>query len=310
MAELHPKMKFFLGNLIPSYPEGYVPSLEDIRNRNSEVPKGSVEFVHNVSDRDIRGAESTIKVRIYTPEGEGPFPVVVFFHGGGFVYGDLETHDSVCRSIVKASNHMLVAVEYRLAPENPFPAAPNDCFAAAKWVYEYAEELNADRTKLAVAGDSAGGNLATVVAMMAKELSGLEIAKQVLLYPVTDRFNPDKYPSYTENGSGYFLTTESMQLFGRLYVQNPEHAGNPFSAPINAPDLSGLPPALVITAEYDPLRDEGELYAEKLQQAGVPVVLKREEGQIHGFFNLFSIMDSKEDIKDVYERIGSFLNDY
>jgi acetyl esterase len=307
MGTLHPKMKYFLENLLPVYPEGYTPTLEDIRSRENSVPEGTMESVHEVTDQTINGQESHIPIRIYSPEGEGPFPIVVYFHGGGFVYGDLESHDAVCRSIVKASDHLLVAVDYRLAPENPFPAAPNDCFIATKWVYEHAEELNGDKTRVAVAGDSAGGNLATVVAMMAKEEGNFKIAKQVLLYPVTDRFQPGKYASYEENGSGYFLTTESMGLFNKLYVQNAEESNNPLAAPINAPELSGLPPALVITAEFDPLRDEGELYAEKLQEAGVPVVVKREEGQIHGFFNLFSIMGAKEDINDVYELIGRFL---
>ncbi|WP_233522544.1 alpha/beta hydrolase [Peribacillus glennii] len=301
-------MKFFLENLLPVYPEGYTPTLEDIRSRNQNVPKTTVEAVHQVKDRTIAGPEGEIPVRIYTPEGSGPFPVIVFFHGGGFVYGDLESHDSVCRSIVKASQHILVAVDYRLAPEHPFPAAPNDCYAAAKWVYDHAEELNGDKARMSVAGDSAGGNLATVVSMMARDQGGPSIIKQVLLYPVTDRYEPGKYASYGENGSGYFLTTEAMGLFSKLYVQNDGLPNQHYSAPINAPDLSGLPPALVITAGLDPLRDEGELYAEKLREAGVETVVRREEDQIHGFFNLFAIMDSRDDIKDVYDSIGSFLN--
>ncbi|MFE8702819.1 alpha/beta hydrolase [Cytobacillus sp. FJAT-54145] len=307
MGTLNPKMKFFLENLMPVYPEGYTPTLEDIRNRASVVPPSAIEPVHQVTDRKIPGQDNDIPIRVYTPEGEGPFPVIVYFHGGGFVYGDLNTHDAVCRSIVKASGQVLVAVDYRLAPENPFPAAPFDCYAAAKWVYEHSEELNVDNTKLSVAGDSAGGNLATVVSLLAKEYGGLTISKQVLLYPVVDHYEPDKYESYKENGSGYFLTTESMALFSKLYVQTPIPGKGYYAAPIQAPDLSGLPPALVITAEYDPLRDEGELYAEKLREAGVPVVVKREEGQIHGFFNLFNLIDAKDDIKDVYEYIGAFL---
>jgi acetyl esterase len=306
MSVLHPKMKYFLENLLPVYPEGYSPTLEDIRSRSSAV-KGTVEAVHKVEDRSIQGPESLIPIRIYTPEGQGPFPIVVFFHGGGFVYGDLESHDAVCRSIVNASQHIVVAVDYRLAPENPFPAAPNDCFAATKWVYENASELNGDKTNLSVAGDSAGGNLAAVVCLMAKEKGGLSISKQVLLYPVTDSYEPGKYDSYIENGKGYFLTTDSMGLFSKLYVQNSEWRNHPYATPLNAPDVSCMPPALIITAEYDPLRDEGEVYAEKLRNSGVEVTLEREEGLIHGFFNLFSLMDSKEDLKEIYESIGSFL---
>ncbi|WP_019412939.1 alpha/beta hydrolase [Paenisporosarcina sp. TG20] len=306
MANLNPKMRHFLDNLIPVYPEGYTQTIEDIRSRASVVT-GAVEHVHKVEDRTIQGPESLIPIRIYSPEGNESFPIVVFFHGGGFVYGDLETHDAVCRGLVNASQHIVVAVDYRLAPEHPFPAAVNDCYAAAKWVYENASEFNGDSTRLSVAGDSAGGNLATVVCLMNKETGGLSIAKQVLMYPVTDSYQPEKYDSYKENGSGYFLTAESMGLFSMLYVQNKDYAFHPYAAPMNATDLSDLPPALIITAEYDPLRDEGELYADKLKKAGVPVTLKREDGLIHGFFNLFSLLDSKDDIKEIYEYIGYFL---
>ncbi|RIW28925.1 alpha/beta hydrolase [Bacillus salacetis] len=307
MAELNPKMNYFLKNFLPDYPAGYTPSLEDIRSR-ARVSFGAAEHVHKVEDRTLQGPESQLPIRIYTPEGDGPFPLVVFFHGGGFVYGDLESHDALCRGIVNASQQIVVAIEYRLAPENPFPAAVHDCHAAAKWVYENADELNGDPSRLSVAGDSAGANLATVVSMLAKEKGGLSINKQVLIYPVTDSFNPEKYESYRENGRGYFLTLENIGLFSKLYVQNEEFALHPHAAPMNAEDLSGLPSALVITAEYDPLRDEGEAYAGRMREAGVPVTLRREEGQIHGFFNFFSLMDSKEDIQEIYDSIGSFLN--
>jgi acetyl esterase len=308
---VHPKMNLFLENLLAWTPKGYTPTLEDIRSRNDNLPAGTVEAVHDIADRMIRLPESEIPIRIYTPEGEGPFPVIVFFHGGGFVSGSIQSHDPVCRSICIASESMVVSVDYRLAPEHPFPAASNDCFAAAKWIYDHAEELKADKTRLSVAGDSAGGNLATVVALMAKEQGGLTVYKQVLLYPVTDYYRhgePAKYASYEENGSGYFLTGESMGLFGRLYFQNPEEDSvNPYGVPIKASDLSGLPPALIITAEFDPLRDEGEEYGARLREDGVEVVVKRMDGFIHGFFNIFSLMDSKDDIKEVYELIGSFL---
>jgi acetyl esterase len=308
MAALNPKMRYFLDNLLPVYPEGYTPTLEDIRSRAS-VGYGTAEPVHKIENRSIQGPESILPIRIYTPEGEGPFPLVVFFHGGGFVYGDLESHDALCRGIVNASQQVVVAVDYRLAPENPFPAAVNDCYEAAKWVYENAAELNGDASRLSVAGDSAGANLSTVVSMLAKDKGGLSISKQVLIYPVTDSYNPEKYESYKENGSGYFLTTEHIGLYSTLYVQNKEWNLHPHAAPMNADDLSGLPPALVITAEFDPLRDEGEAYAEKLKEAGVPVKLRREEGQIHGFFNFFSLMDAKEDIQEVYDYIGEFLKE-
>lgn len=305
---LNPKMKFFLENILPKPSMGNIPNLELIRARENSVFTGIVESVHQVTDRSIPGTESDISIRIYTPEGEGPFPLIVFFHGGGFVFGGLESHDPICRSIAKAAQQIVVAVDYRLAPEHRFPAAPIDCFAAVQWVHDHAEELNGDQTKISVAGDSAGGNLAAVVTLMTREKGGPKLSKQVLLYPVTDAYEPGKYPSYEENGSGYSLTTDFMDLYCNTYIQKEEDRMNPYAAPICSSDFSELPPALIITAEYDPLRDEGELYGKKLLEAGVKVTVKREEGQIHGFFNIFSLMNAKDDIKDVYELIGSFLN--
>ena len=307
MSALHPKMKFFLENLLPVHPEGYEVTIDDFRARtNVMVAEG--QSVYKVEDRSIEGPESLLPIRIYTPSEEKSLPIVVFFHGGGFVYGDLDTHDAVCRALANTSNHIVVAVDYRLAPEHPFPAAPNDCYAAAKWVYEHAEEFNGDANRLSLAGDSAGGNLATVVSLMAKEKGGLEIAKQVLIYPTTDIKGDSKYASYEENGEGYFLTKESMGLFGRAYIQEESLRHHPYAVPMLAEDVSGLPPTLIITAEFDPLRDEGEAYGEKLKQAGVEVEVYREDGLIHGFFNLFSIMKSEEDIYYIYKYIAEFLN--
>ena len=157
MTALHPKMKFFLENVLPVYPEGYQITIDDIRTRTN-VMTGEGESVYKVEDRTIEGPESLLPIRIYTPSEEKTLPIIVFFHGGGFVYGDLNSHDAVCRALANASNHIVVAVDYRLAPEHPFPEAPNDCYAAAKWVYEHAEELNGDSSRLSLAGDSAGGN--------------------------------------------------------------------------------------------------------------------------------------------------------
>jgi acetyl esterase len=307
MISLNPKLEFFLENVLPKSPAGYQLNLELMRTRDNSVFAGLVEPVHQITDRVIPGPESDIPIRIYTPDGEGPFPIIVYFHGGGFVFGGLESHDPVCRSIVNAAKQILVSVDYRLAPEHRFPAAPTDCFSAVNWVYEHAEELNGDHSKISVAGDSAGGNLAAVVSQMARDKRGPRITKQLLLYPVVDAYEPGKYPSYEENGRGYFLTTDFMDLSCNTYIQNEEDRMNPYAAPIHANDFSELPPALIITAEYDPLRDEGELYGEKLRAAGVEVTMKREEGFIHGFFNLFSSMNAKDDIKEVYELIGSFL---
>ena len=307
MTALHPKMKYFLENLLPVYPEGYQVTVEDIRERTSRM-LAEGEPVYKVEDRSIEGPESLLPIRVYTPSEEKPLPIIVFFHGGGFVYGDLDTHDSVCRALANVSNHIVVAVDYRLAPEHPFPAAPNDCYAAAKWVYEHAEELNGDASRLSLVGDSAGGNLSAAVSLMAKEKGGLEIAKQILIYPSTDIKSGNKYPSYEENSEGYFLTKETMGLFGRAYIQDESLRYHPYTAPMLAEDVSGLPPTMIITAEFDPLRDEGEAYGEKLRQAGVEVDVHRENGLIHGFFNLFSIMKSEEDIQYIYRYMAEFLD--
>ncbi|MDQ1375382.1 MAG: acetyl esterase, partial [Actinomycetota bacterium] len=221
------------------------------------------------------------------PSDRRPLPVLVFFHGGGFVIGDLDTHDQVCRQLANGSHAIVVAVDYRLAPEHPYPAAPDDCFAATTWIHEHATELGGDPTRMAVAGDSAGGNLAAVVAQEARDKGGPPLKAQILIYPATDLSM--QHPSITENGEGYLLTKEGMDWFMGHYAPDVDDVR---CSPLAAVDLSGLPPALVITAEFDPLRDEGEAYAAHLREAGVPVVLSRYDGMIHGFFQLGVLLDA------------------
>ena len=307
---LHPIMDKFLKSL-PVMPEGYTPTVTDFRSRKTNYPPEAVTPVNRVEDREIPGLAGNIPIRMYNPEGDGPFPLLMFFHGGGFVSGSIERHDPLCRNIVQASGYKVISVEYRLAPEHPFPAAPEDCYIATTWVHEHAEELNGDKSRLAVAGDSAGGTLATVVSLMARDRRGPMISKQVLLYPVTDYYHHAScpYPSYKENEQGYFLTSKSMEVFWNLYLSQVEDKDNPYASPIRSTDLSRLPPALVLTAEYDPLRDEGEQYADRLREAGVPVEGKRYEGLIHGFFNIFSLTADQHQIKEIYDLIGTFLND-
>jgi acetyl esterase len=210
--------------------------------------------------------------------------LVVYYHGGGWVLGDLETHDATCRRLANASDCIVVAVDYRLAPEHKFPAAVEDCYAAALWAAENAASLGVDAARVAVAGDSAGGNLAAVVSLLAKQRGGPPLAHQALIYPVTD-FDFQR-PSYQENAEGYLLTRQAMEWFWRQYLNDDAEGADPLASPLRAPDLRGLPPATVITAEYDPLRDEGEVYAERLAQAGVPTTCVRYLGQIHGFISL------------------------
>lgn len=241
--------------------------------------------VASVADRTIPGPAGDVPIRVYTPKGgTEPRPVVVFFHGGGWVIGDLETHDAPCRHLANAVPAVVVAVDYRLAPEHKFPAAPEDCFAALRWVAENAASFGGDPKRLAVCGDSAGGNLSAVVALMARDRGGPRLAAQVLVYPATD-LTCDS-PSHVENAKGYFLEADMMRWFIGHYLRTPWDKTEPYVSPLRAKDLSGLPPAVVVTAEFDPLRDEGESYARRLREAGVPVELKRYDGMIHGFFSM------------------------
>ncbi len=240
-------------------------------------------------DRSVPGPAGDIPVRIYRPEGDHPLPVVVYFHGGGWVIGDIASHDTICQRLATGVPALVVSVDYRLAPEHPFPAAVDDCDAATGWVSARAAEFGGDPGRLAVAGDSAGGNLAAVVAIHARDADGPPIAFQLLIYPGTDM--TCSLPSHTENGKGYLLDSDTIGWFRGNYLAeaDPRH---PDASPLFADDLSGLPPALVVTAEFDPLRDEGEAFAERLRQAGVVVTTSRYDGMIHGFYGLDSVFDA------------------
>ena len=241
--------------------------------------------VARVEERSIAGpGGAPLRLRIYTPVGQGPFPLLVFFHGSGFVLCSLDTHDGICRNLCAAAGCVVVSVDYRLAPEHPFPAAPEDCLAATRWCAENAAALGADPARIVVGGDSAGGNLAAVVALRLRDEGGPRPIGQLLLYPVTDWHTPG-WPSYAENAEGYGLTRATMEWFWGHYLADPARdAAHPHAAPIKAENLAGLPPALVTTAEYDPLRDEGEAYAAKLAEAGVTVACTRWRGLNHGFY--------------------------
>jgi acetyl esterase len=255
--------------------------------------------VAKVEDRAIPGPAGDIPVRIYTPEaGTAPRPAVVFFHGGGFVIGDLDTHDPDCRAIASGTGAAVVAVDYRLAPEHPYPAAQEDCIAAVGWVHDHAADLGVEPDRLAVAGDSAGGNLAAVVAQHLHAAGGPALRAQILIYPATELGMT--FPSIKENGEGYLLTEETMRWFMGHYRPVVD---DPKASPLLTKDLSGLPPALVITAEFDPLRDEGEAYADKLRAAGVSVTQTRYDGMIHGFFGLRAFFDAATKATDEVCRV-------
>jgi len=243
-----------------------------------------------VVNRDLQGPEGSLGLRIYTPRGDGPFPLMVFFHGSGFVVCSLDTHDGMCRNLCAGTGCVVVSVDDRSATETKFPAAPDDCLAATRWAVANAAALGADPGRVLVAGDSAGGNLAAVTALRIRDEGGPRLLGQVLIYPVTDYYEPGT-PSMTENAEGYGLTRDGMIWFWNHYLANPSDGAHPHASPLRAADLGGLPPALVVTAQYDPLRDEGEYYADRLRQAGVPTEMKRWDGMNHGFLFWPGIVD-------------------
>jgi acetyl esterase len=269
---------------------------------NMSAMQSQPEAVAQVDNRHIQGPAGAMPVRIYTPAGQGPFPLLVFFHGGGWVIGSLDSHDATCRALTNAVKAVVVSVDYRLAPEHPFPAAADDAYAATQWAADHAGALNGEARRLAVAGDSAGGNLAAVVALMARDRGGPKLAQQVLIYPVTNASFDTV--SYLENGDGYFLTRDMMMWFWNHYASSPVARSHAYASPLRANDLSGVAPAFILTAEYDPLRDEGEAYAARLRESGVAVQLRRYEGMFHGFFGMTSMFpQSKQAINEVAENL-------
>jgi acetyl esterase len=260
---------------------------ESMRTRTAAL--GPFPEVASVTDHRMPVTGGEITVRVYAPAGPGPHPALVFFHGGGWVIGDLYTHDGLCRSIVDTARCAVASVDYRLAPEWKYPVAVDDSFAALAWVVANASRLEIDPRRVAVGGDSAGGNLATVVALMARDHGGPALAHQALIYPVTDHNLNTR--SYEENATGYVLTRDAMRWFWNHYLPGEALGKEPKASPLRAASLTGLPPALVITAECDPLRDEGEAYAARLRDAGVQVTLTRYTGMFHGFIRMTRILD-------------------
>jgi acetyl esterase len=264
---------------------------------NAPPPRPVPRPMARIENFTIAGPAAPIPVRAYwpvsTPE---PLATVAFFHGGGFVICDLDTHDDMCRAIAGETGALVVSVDYRLAPEHRYPAAAEDAYAATKWIAEHAESLGGDAGRLVVAGDSAGGNLAAVAALMARDRGGPGIAFQLLIYPVIDAAQDTA--SYQENSDGYFLTAAYMRWFWEQYLGPHGDPRSPYASPIRCPDLSGLPPAHIVTAECDPLRDEGEAYGRALEQAGVPATVVRYEGMFHGFFGMAELLPRAQAAND------------
>ncbi|MFF8387020.1 alpha/beta hydrolase [Streptomyces kanasensis] len=252
---------------------------------------GTPEPVREVFDEVIPGPAGTLPVRVYRPGADhGPLPVLVYFFGGGWTLGSIETSDAICRSLTNAAGCLTVAVGYRLAPENKFPAAVEDCFAGLRWTAEHAARLGGDPSRIAVGGDSAGGNLAAAMTLLARDAGGPALLAQLLVYPNTD-YHADT-PSRRENTDALLFNDKSVQWYWDNYLTSPEEGGNPLVSPLRASCHAGLPQALVITAEYDPLRDEGEQYARRLRDSGVPVESTRYPGVAHGFFAMSGALDA------------------
>jgi acetyl esterase len=262
----------------------------------AKAGRAAAEPVAYVEDRAVPGPAGEIPVRAYRPSDEALLPVLVWFHGGGWTIGSLETHDLTCRSLANAVGCIVVSVDYRLAPEHKFPSAADDAFAATQWVEDHAGELGGDPNRIAVGGDSAGGNLAAVVSLLAREAGGPDLRFELLVYPVTD--HEFESPSMHENATGYFLELESMRWFYNQYLRDERDGADWRFSPARADDLSGLPPAFVLTAEFDPLRDQGEAYARRLEAAGVPVEARRYDGVFHGFFGMRDLMDPAQQAFD------------
>ncbi|MDQ1426029.1 MAG: hypothetical protein QOD72_3527 [Acidimicrobiaceae bacterium] len=258
---------------------------------------GAGDDIAEETNRSIPGPHGDIPIRIYRPHVKADssdrpdaLPCLVYFHGGGWVLGSLEGLEGICRSLANRAGCVVVSVDYRLSPEYKFPIPLDECYAATLWVAANGKEIGVDSSRIAVGGDSAGGNLATAVALRARDEAGPALRMQLLVYPVTN--HDFSTPSYDVNGEGYLLTKDMMKWFWDHYLSGPDDGKHHLASPLRAPDLSGLPPALVITAEYDPLRDEGEAYATALTAAGVSVTHTQYKGMIHAFWQMMAVFEA------------------
>ena len=296
---LHPQCRALLDSFVASWPAiDYTsitaPVLRELLGGPS--PFGAGDDVHSISDRTIEGPGGPLRLRIYRPYAPNPIlPITLYFHGGGFTCGPVEGHDNVCRTLAHRAQSLVISVDYRLAPESKFPAANLDAMAALRWVAEQGEHIGGDTTRIAVAGDSAGANLATVLAHQERGL-GSRIRHQLLFYPVTDcRFDT---ASYLELSEGYLLTLPMMKWYWQQYLSDPRMASDPAASPLRQKDLEGLPPATIITAGFDPLRDEGRAYVEALRKAGIAAEHREWSDQIHGFVSMIGAIDAAVEALD------------
>ena len=288
-------------------PAMHTLSVEEARisSAAARIQPDPPEPVARIEDFTIPGPAGDIPVRLYSPDPDAQLPAMVYYHGGGWVIGDLDSHDPLCRTLANRANVVVLSVHYRLAPEHKYPAAADDSYAAAQWVSEHGTEIGADGSRIVVCGDSAGGNLSAVVSLMARDRGGPALRGQVLIYPVTNLdFGTD---SYRDNGDGSKgLSEDGMRWFWQHYVRTQSEGFEPYASPLRADTIADLPPALVITAEYDALRDEGELYADRLERGGVTTQLTRYDGVIHGFVGMFAAVPEGD---TAVNQIAEFLKE-
>lgn len=246
--------------------------------------------VRSVRDLALAGPAGPVPVRVYTPPSAGAHPLLLYFHGSGFVVLGLDSHDDLCRRLCVGSSSVVVSIDYRLAPDHKFPAAPDDCLAATRWAAQQATGLGADPTRIAVAGDSAGACLAAVTALRLRDEGGPALRAQLLFYPVTD-YPSDPPASYQRYGAGYGLTDAGMRWFWEQYLRHPSDGAHPHASPLRVQSVAGMPPSYVVVAEYDVLRDEGEAFAQRLRETGIDTVVRCAGGMNHGFLKYAGVID-------------------
>ncbi|MEZ0359768.1 alpha/beta hydrolase [Mycobacterium sp. SA01] len=303
---LDPQIAGLIDTLDSGFPPVHTMTGAQVRAaiRARFVPNPNPEPVSHVVDRQIEVAGGSVGVRIYRPESDQPLPILVYAHGGGFVFCDLDSHDGLCRNLANSTPAVVVSVEYRLAPEHRWPTAAEDVFAATRWAASHAAELGGDPGRIAVGGDSAGGNLAAVTAVMARDRDSVAIAAQLLLYPVIAAdFDTESYRRY---GRGYYNPRPALQWYWDQYVPAVEDRQHPYASPLQA-DLTGLPPAVVVVAGHDPLRDEGNAYADALTAAGVPTTRCSYDGGIHGFMTMPMLDLAHQARRDAARSLGELL---